>query len=72
MKKVVVVDDHSILLNLISDFVNRNSNYRVVGTFKSGNELLYAYKKNQIRFDIVLAVFFCYGEIIFKFVIEKN
>lgn len=54
MKKVVVVDDHTILLNLISDFVNRNSNYRVVGNFKSGNELLYAYKKNQIRFDIVL------------------
>lgn len=54
MKKVVVVDDHSLLLNLISNFVNENSEYEVKGTFKSGNELLFAYKKGEVEFDIVL------------------
>ena len=54
MKKVVVVDDHSLLLNLISNFVNENSEYEVTGTFKSGNELLFAYKKGEVEFGIVL------------------
>lgn len=54
MKRVVVVDDHSILLNLIKDFVNNNSDYNVVDSFKSGNQLLFAYSRGEVQFDIVL------------------
>lgn len=54
MKKVVVVDDHSLLLNLISNFVNEHTEYEVISTFKSGNELMFAYKKEEVNFDIVL------------------
>lgn len=54
MKRVVVVDDHSILLNLISDYIRGNKDYEVVGTYKSGNELLFAYKREEVIFDMVL------------------
>ena len=54
MKRVVVVDDHSILLNLISDYIRGNKDYEVVGTYKSGNELLFAYKREEVVFDVVL------------------
>lgn len=54
MKRVVIVDDHLILLNLISNDIRDNSEFEVVGTFKSGNELLFAYKRKELRFDFVL------------------
>ncbi|MFA7326697.1 MAG: response regulator transcription factor [Candidatus Kapaibacterium sp.] len=54
MKRVAIVDDHLILLNLVSDYLKRNSEYEVAGTFKSGNELLFANRREEVDIDIVL------------------
>lgn len=54
MKRVVIVDDHTILLNLVSEYLTINSELEVVGTFKSGNELLFAHSKGEINCDFIL------------------
>ncbi len=54
MKRVVIVDDHTIFLNMISSYIRANSDYEVVTTFNSGNKFLKSCIGQDKKFDCVI------------------
>lgn len=54
MKRVVIVDDHTIFLNMISSYIKANSDYEVVATFNSGNKFLDSCLGQELKFDCVI------------------
>lgn len=54
MKRVVLIDDHVLLLKPISDYINNNSEFEVVGKYSSGNKLIDDYKNKELDFNYAI------------------
>ncbi len=50
--KIVIIDDHPMVIEGISMFLSKSNNYKVVGSFTNGLEVLEFNKTNQI--DLIL------------------